>query len=114
MGIGVSSVLGIVVDCCVSGNTIRTEIITGFFVLGKKSCNAVPDRKNCPLELINPVMLMFQAITGINQSCNLNFSGIPEIVCRRLSPSLLSMWGDLVLVNQVKGPNQVIINQVIN
>ena len=65
----------------------------------------------------------------INSSCNIDFSGnlpelmnpvtlnfqvIPEIVCRRLSPSLLSMWGALVLVNQVKGPNQVRLNQVIN
>ena len=38
-------------------------------------------------------------------------------MCRRLSPSLLSMWVALVsgasVINQVKGPNQVKIKQVI-
>ena len=38
-------------------------------------------------------------------------------MCRRLSPSLLSMWVALLsgasVVNQVKGPSQVIIKQEI-
>ena len=78
-----------------------------------KSCNVVPDRKNCPLELINPVVLIFSG--NYREKINpVIFQVIPEIVCRRLSPSLLSMWGALVLVNQGKGPNHVIINQVTN
>ena len=74
----------------------------------------LPDQKNGPLELLNPVILIFGQLPELIDPVTSNFQVIPEIVCRRLSPSLLSMWGALVLVNQVKSPNQVTINQVMN
>ena len=82
-----------------------------------KSGNALPDQKHCHLDLISPVILIFQVVTELILPAVFNFQVIPEIVCRRLSPSLLSMWVALFpgasVINQVKGPNQVIIKQVM-
>ena len=79
-------------------NYIRLDFCFGQLI---KSCNALPDQKNAPLEVIVLQYLFFRQLPELT---NPDFQVIPESVCRRLSPSLLSMWGALVLVNQVKRP----------
>ena len=48
---------------------LEQKLFTGRILLWTiklKSCNALPDRRNCPLEVNNPVILIFQVITGIS------------------------------------------------